>query len=335
MTMVGSNATNGGGLSPLEAAREWTKRGNHVIPIPYREKGPKISCWQKLRLKLDDLPKYFNSKQQNVGVLHGEPFGHADVDVDCPEALKLWPGFAVPTGLVFGRQSKPFSHWFYRIDPPVPSMEFVDPIDHVTLVELRCLTKDGNVGMQTVVPPSVHKDTGETLRFELKLDGEPANVDADVLVRAVEKTAAAALIARRYPDHGRHYTELAFAGVLARGGWEEDQVKEFIVAVYRAVPTHDPNAVQRVARAVEDTFRKYAEGAEITGIPRLCELIDKKVVDVALRWLRIDQQPAAAAGTSDWRENLLRNNFGNIKACVQNALIGLEEARMEWGPSVR
>jgi hypothetical protein len=41
------------------------------------------------------------------------------------------------TGLIFGRQSKPFSHYLYRSDPPVRTVQFHDPLDHATLIKLR------------------------------------------------------------------------------------------------------------------------------------------------------------------------------------------------------
>jgi len=115
-------------IKPLEAAQTWTARGYYVIPVPFGQKGPNIEGWQKLRLIQEDLPRYFSGTQQNLGVLLGEPNGNADVDLDCAEAVDAWPTFAPETRLVFGHQSKPASHWFYRLDPPIPSKKYVDPI---------------------------------------------------------------------------------------------------------------------------------------------------------------------------------------------------------------
>jgi len=326
MTSKRFELVGGGRISPLDAACRWTERGYLVVPVPFREKGPKIAAWQKLRLKLEDLKNHFGSAPQNLGVLLGEPYGNADVDVDCAEALKLWPTFALDTRLVFGRLSKPRSHRFYRVDPPGPGVAFVDPVDNATMIEFRCLSKEGKVGFQTIVPPSTHKDTGELLRFEQGLDGDLANVELDLLSRAVAKTAAAAVLARHYPAKGRHKCELALAGVLARAKWRLEDAKDFVVALYCAVSTHDPNAVQRVARSVEDTFRKHAEGAEVTGIPRLTELIDERAVNAALRWLCLEQ---TGTTRSDWRASLIRNDRGKIFACVENSLIALRQAT-EW-----
>ena len=120
-----------------------------------------------------------------------------------------------------GRQSKPFSHFMYRSDPPVRTEQFKDPLDHSTLIELRGLSSDGDVGLQTIVPPSTHV-SGEAIRFENGFDGTPANVDADVVLSAVRRVAAVALFARRWPGKGsRHHAFLALAGCLpaAIGAW--------------------------------------------------------------------------------------------------------------------
>jgi putative DNA primase/helicase len=256
----------------------------------------------------------------------GVPYGAADVDLDCAEALAAWREFAVGTRLVFGRRSKRASHWFYRVDPAVPSKKYIDPVNGETILELRCLKSDGTVGLQTVVPPSTHP-SGEEIRFEPDMDGEPANVDADVLQRAVAKAAAAALLARHWPKagHGRHGCELALAGVLARAGWKIEDAVVFVVATYQAVPTHDHGALERVERAVKDTFQTHAEGAEATGIPRLTSLIDRKVVDSALRWLEIQSRGANSQATTGAPELLSQHfsDYGNSRRVIAHYGEGL------------
>jgi putative DNA primase/helicase len=238
-----------------------------------------------LRIGLEDCPKYFNGCKLNIGVLLGEPL--ADIDLDCPEAISVWPAFAPDTGVIFGRASAPASHWFYNADPPQSSMAFPDPLSEVKgekLLELRCQTLEGTVGNQSIVPTSFHKDTGEEIRFEPGKDQYPANVEWGDLKRAASTAAAAALFARHWPAKGRHDTMLALAGVLCRAGWPEGDAKVFCRALYRAVATHDPAARARSDGEVHSTYEKIANRA-VTGIPTLTEHIDKKVVDAALQWL--------------------------------------------------
>lgn len=317
----------GGRPSVVDAARRWIEKGYFVLPIPFRQKKPVIDNWPNLRLKPDDVCKHFGpTAQQNLGLLLGDPFGVSDIDLDSPEALKIWQNFAPATKCVFGHQSKPFSHWIYHMDPPGPSVKFLDPIDKGTLLEVRCLTGAGKIGFQTVIPPSTHKDSGEAIRYERGHDGDPANIDADALIRAAKETAAACVLARHYPPAGgRHDCELALAGVLARAGWSEEDAKMFVLAVYTAVPSHDPRAVARVSQSVEDTFRKSAEGGETTGIPRLSMLIDKRAVDAALKWLDIGAGPAVAVDANNWREHLIVSARGTVIRCVENALLSLRD----------
>ncbi|MGI8962447.1 MAG: bifunctional DNA primase/polymerase [Bryobacteraceae bacterium] len=173
-------------MTPLDAALAWIRKGFSPVPVPHRSKGPVLNEWQRLEITIDMAPQYFCGGLQNVGLLLGDRLGSTDVDCDCPEASAAARELLPETGMIFG--SKPFSHFFYRSDPPVHSTQFIDPLDHSMLIELRGLSSDGSVGLQTVVPPSVH-ETGEPVRFEQGFDGTPANVDADVLLSAVRRVA--------------------------------------------------------------------------------------------------------------------------------------------------
>jgi hypothetical protein len=323
---------DGGRATPLEAARQWEEKGYYVVPIPFREKKPAIAGWPALRLKAEDLPHHFGSVAQNVGLLLGEPYGITDIDLDAPEAVQLWQIFAPPTKCGFGHQSKPFSHSLYHMDPPGPSLKFTDPIDKTTLLELRCLSSDGKVGRQTVIPPSTHKDSGEAICFTRGLDGDPVNVEAEVLIRAVRRCAAACVLARHYPPSGggRHDCELALSGILARADWPEEDAKQFVLAVYGAVRDHDRSAFGRVSQGVEDSYRRLREGGDVTGIPKLMTLMNKKAVDAALEWLGIGTGAGGVVdiNASNWRESLIRDDRGHIIPHVSNALISLHAK--EW-----
>lgn len=163
---------------------------------------------------------------QNIGLLLGYS-GITDVDCDCPEAIAAARELLPETGLIFGRRSKPFSHYLYRTDSPVRTIQLLDPLDAAMLVELRGLKSDGSIGLQTVVPPSIH-ETGEAVRFEHGYEGVPANIDAETLMSAVHWVAAAALLARHWPTEGsRHHAFLALAGMFARAEWSLEDTKTF------------------------------------------------------------------------------------------------------------
>ncbi len=263
------------GAEILEAARAYVRAGCAVVPVPHGRKGPVIDAWQTLRLTEADLPRYFGNCE-NVGRINGEPSHHlTDVDLDCSETLALGPSFLPPTDLVHGRPGKPASHHSYISEGA--KLEQFEDVDGSMLVELR-----GNGG-QTLVPPSVHP-SGEVFQWER--EGAPAVVDAATLRAAVARLAAAALLARHWPEKGsRHRAGLPLAGLLLRGGMPEEEAALFTEAVARTAG--DEEWLDRV-RAVRDTARELAEGRPATGGPRLAELLrgdGAKVVDRVRRWL--------------------------------------------------
>ena len=245
--------------------------------------------WPSLRLTKSDLPMYFNGTASNIGVILGDQYGTTDIDLDSPEAIAVACDILPDTGMIFGRKSKPASHYFYRCDPPLRSRRFLDPINKECLVELRCQKSDGSVGLQTVVPPSIHPE-GEEIRFEPGRDGHPANVEASILQTAVAKIAATSLLARYWPGKkaGRNQAFIALAGALARAGWTLDDAVAFNSAVYRAL--WGASADLTACRAeVLATYEKHGGGFQTTGRPSLQDLVDKRVVNKTFSWLSITQ----------------------------------------------
>jgi AAA domain/Bifunctional DNA primase/polymerase, N-terminal len=163
----------------LELARKYLTRGWRIIPVPFRQKGPIIDEWQKLRIEADDLPRYFRGRC-NIGILLGEPSGGlVDVDLDHPLAVELAPQFLPMTNCVFGREGKPRSHLIYQSSGAVTHQRTTGKLAGM-LVELR------STGVQTVFPGSVH-ESGEPI--EWAEDGEPAAVDHAALRVAVDALA--------------------------------------------------------------------------------------------------------------------------------------------------
>jgi len=283
-------------MKPLDAARFYIERHFWPIPIPFREKAPAMRDWTSLRVTAENAPQYFNGKDSNIGIILGDDYGSTDIDLDSEEAIWAAQELLPQTRFIFGRKSKPKSHYFYRCDPPVRSKRFLDPLNRQCLIELRCRKSDGTTGLQTVVPWSVHP-SGEKIEFEPGFDGAPANIDADVLERAVARVAAAALLARHFPAEGaRNEAFCALAGALARAGWPEDDAVSFHRAVYRAIWKRAAN-LEQAAAEVRSTFQKHASGAQTTGLRRLSELLDKRVVDAVTLWVGIarEREPSTAA----------------------------------------
>ena len=283
-------------MTTLEAAYELIERHFFILPVPYREKNPALDGWNTLRIDKTTVRRYFSGQEQNMGIILGDDNGTADVDCDCTEAVTAARQLAPETKMIFGRQSKPWSHFFYRSDPPVLSKRYADPTDRKTLVELRCRTRTG-MGHQTIVPPSVHKDTGENIRYEPGFDGMPANIDGDILQRAVARIAAAALLARHWPaaGHGRHDCELALAGCLSRAGWNLEDAQRFVLATYTAVPDHDRTKLDRVREAVRSTWARRAGDHPMYAFTTLAKAVSEIVAKCACGWLDLKPEQSSDA----------------------------------------
>jgi hypothetical protein len=264
--------------SLLETLQAYHDRGWRLVPIPHGQKQPTRRKWQNLRLMHGELTQAFRSLG-NVGLLLGEPSGHlVDVDLDCAEARALAAVFLPPTNLCSGRAGASNSHWFYvaaggtttRLrDPILPDYQ-----DRAMLVEFR------STGSQTLIPPSRHPG-GEEIRWEAH--GEPTTIDANALLAAVRRLAAAALLARHWPPAGsRHEVALVLAGGLIRSGWTTAETRTFIEAI--AQVAGDPEVADR-GRAVDSTTAALAAGSHATGWTRLADLLDPRLVKQIRAWV--------------------------------------------------
>lgn len=274
-------------MTPLDYASVYLKRGWAPVPVPYRSKNPGYKNWEQTRLTAADLPLRFRRARQNVGILMGEPSnGLLDADLDTPQAIALAPLFLPATGCVFGRLTKPQSHWLYTGRPLVETTKFLDVRDHVvagkkkrpTLLEIR------STGAQTVCPGSTHEDTGEPIEFFSTDD--PAVVDGNELLKMASKLAAATLISRYWPGEGsRHHCANALAGALIRAGWSEDAARQFVVAVAHA--GGDEESHNR-GKLIDLTAYKHERGQKTTGWKTLVEIVGKDVVTKAQEWLGVE-----------------------------------------------
>jgi hypothetical protein len=234
-----------------------------------------------LRVTGEDLPRYFPSGHENIGLLLGDPSGGlVDVDLDAPEAVAAAPVFLPPTLRRHGRPGKPNSHWWYVSDPTPRPANWQD--DQAMLCELR------STGQQTI-PPSVHP-SGEQLNWQE--EGDPLHVSMEPLQAAVAKVAACALIARHWPaTGGRHEAALALAGLLLGGGLAADIVVTLVETAARLAG--DEEWRYRGAD-VRTTARRLAIGEPVPGAGTLASLLrDGDAVLVRLRrWLGLRGGPA-------------------------------------------
>lgn len=282
-------------VTVFDLAVEYIDLGLSPIPIPFREKGPTLPNWKELRITKETAGHFFNGAPQNIGVILGEASGGlVDIDIDCPEALALAPYFLPATPGRFGRATKRASHWLYFSDVP-KHIKYEDPnIDGPgkTIVELRA------GGVQTVFPGSTHV-SGEYIDLEDGADlAQITRIERTPLEAAVGVLAAACLLARYFPQKGRHDFCLALGGGLLRDGWPAENAELFVYLVAWAGGSDNPKAR---AATVKGTAEKIASGEPVTGWNRVTELIadrplgggvgGKKLVTRARKWLPARKEP--------------------------------------------
>src|SRR3954453_6060143 len=101
--------------SPLDLALRYIRRGWNPVPIPFKAKGPTDNGWQERVITAENAPQFFNGQAQKIGVILGPTSGGlTDVDLDCPEGIAVAPDLLPETHAVFGRPSKPRSHYLYK-----------------------------------------------------------------------------------------------------------------------------------------------------------------------------------------------------------------------------
>lgn len=260
-------------INPESAAEEYLGRGWSPIPVPRGDKAPRVKDWPKYVCDPSAIHTTFAAS--NVGVLLGERSGGlVDIDLDCPEAERLATEVLPATRAVFGRKSKPASHFLHVVDPVPKTKKFTDGNGNM-LVELR------STACQTMFPGSVHP-SGEHVVWNNH--GDPRQVRSDELQEAVALLAAVSLIARHWPQKGsRQDTALALAGALYHAGVPGDRIPPLVEAI--AIVAGDEESSARL-EAAEATVTKARSNEPITGWPALAELIDQKVVDRCRKWLQ-------------------------------------------------
>lgn len=253
------------------------------MPVPLASKAPVIKEWQTLRVNAQTAATHFNGKPQNVGVILGEVSGHlVDVDLDCGEAIALANDFLPFTASIFGRDSKPRSHWLY-VARGATFAKFIDPQQGDTLLELRA-----GSGKQTVFPGSTHV-SAEAVRWDI--DGDVSEVARDDLETAVRTLAAAVLLARYWRAGDYHGTTLPLVGGMLRAGAPAVWLSKVLKAVGKAAGRQD---LQDIDDAIKSTAAKLAEGQPVQGWPTLKEHMPAAVVDRVTQWLGLSQDAETA-----------------------------------------
>ncbi len=109
---------------------------------------------------------------------------------------------------------------------------------------------------------------------------------------SVKRTAAAALLAKRWRKDSRHSLALALAGALIRGGWHAAEADQFVEAICDAAG--DEELDDRL-RCVQNTAAKLERGDQVTGLPTLASLLGEPIAKKVSEWLGLTADSVAPA----------------------------------------
>lgn len=221
----------------------------------------------------------WQSNNFGVGVVVGPAcHGPVDIDLDCSEAVFLATRFLPPTPAVFGRASKLASHYLFKVGTSsLQKIAFLDPLTNTTILEVRA---DG--GHQTVLPGSIHQDTGELIQWtDVPFPDVPV-VEANQLLRAARKIALATLVVRHlWVEGSRNEYVKHLAGLFFFLDWTQDEATDLISAVCNLAGDDDRTRLMTVAA----TYRKAEKGGKVVGATSLRRIVaNDALVDRLLEW---------------------------------------------------
>jgi predicted P-loop ATPase len=291
-----------------DVALDYSKRGWKPVPVSRNSKRPIGKQWQNEPFSAAQ----FDGNKINVGVQFGSVSGGlVDVDLDSMTAVTLAQHFLPQTAATFGRCSKPCSHQLYISDlcktekRAAIQFEYADDM----IVELRI--GGAGKGAFTVFPPSMHV-SGEMV--EWVSEGEPAQVAGAELKSAVTRLFIACVLVQAYPKGVRHKAALALGGVLARSGWQADEIKHLMTVVARHVGDDEVNDR---AIAAASAVEAKANGDAISGLPKFTELWGDDAAKSLKKWLHYqDPLPPAPMGYMKGINDLVCN-VGNIMLALE------------------
>lgn len=286
---------------------KYYEKGLRLVFYPTKSKIPTDAGWQSKIYTAQDY-----EPGQNVGLMLGTELSpgrySADIDFDWIPGIPLSPGILPKTQCGFGHPpTKPISHALYTTPTPVITKKYSniaydtdDKSDKLAktkqcFVEIRGLRENGEVGFQTMIPPSIwipeeYKDNpdahpGEKLVY-LKTDNSDEWGHTEDLPRRTLLYAMACLLHANIP-HGafKHDMRLACAGFLLTNGLNREETS---VVMHNVISQNGPHDRGDEITAIDSTLRSINSKQRVWGRSKFAELIGRygdRVVTQIVRWL--------------------------------------------------
>lgn len=246
--------------------------------------------WRLVRLrKLTKIPvesgyKYRDPRPgdfrpgENVGILLGDPSGGlVDIDLDCPEAVKLAPLFLPAGAWEFARASGDRRHYLYT-SPGTKTTRVLH-----SKIELR------STNLFTMAPPSVHK-SGERVDWCCTPGTGPAVVSSEEITAAYGRLACATRIALSWAQipGDRHTAALALAGICLSSGLTQAEAESLILP---AAELSGPDTGHR-KQAIADTYA--SPDANHYGYPTLSDAFGEQATTAIRKSIELITGPGNA-----------------------------------------
>jgi hypothetical protein len=303
----------------------YTQLGFRLIFYTTKTKGPTgpaATGWTK---RSDSSENY--TPGDNIGVFTGHELSEdkflADIDFDWSDGIVMAKRLLPKTGFGLGRSSRFISHALYTTPRPLVSKDFTD-LTGKCLVELRGTKTNGEVGLQTMVAPSIHPSGEQVILRESSEIGH-----SDDLERRVTLYAVACLLLQQLGQRGLlHDTRLATAGFLLGEGLTPDET----IAVCEAVAEASGNNVADVKTAVESTSQRIKNGERSMGKTALAQAIGengKAVLSKIRDWL------GGGDFLEDTKGSVIANNQENIRRAFQKLEVVLRFDEFSNRPMIK
>lgn len=129
-----NHSTSLGNVNLYRYHENYLKLGLDPLPIPpingKPTKKPVIPDWPTKAVEHLFKPEDYAEPNSNIGSCLGGAKNRSDVDIDDHAALKIAAEILrdnFPATTIFGRPSKPKSHYFFECDESLPSVKILDP----------------------------------------------------------------------------------------------------------------------------------------------------------------------------------------------------------------
>lgn len=269
--------------SPVEAAEAYWNQDMTAIPTHQNSNATLVSWSKGINIDKTSTLELFGPNT-NVQIVCGDRSdGFIDADLDDDIAASFAPSFFPPSAFVFGRVSRPRTHFGYRVDTSFSTITFSTPPEF----EIRPFVELLGNGHLVRVPPSIHLKSSESIFFENGKAALPTSTTLQEVIRAAVCTSIAAFTARLWPKEAgsRHHLALAISGGLLNAGLMIHEVEKIISLATSFVG--DEESEERV-KVVMPTAENLIHGNMVTGWPTFADLLGEdgsQIIGTMQKWL--------------------------------------------------